>query len=405
MLISWAMPQPAPIYLDNAATTRPLPAVAQAMQEIALQAFGNPSSAHDFALAPRKALADAREFLRGSLGAGEVIFTAGGTESDLLGVTGAAMPRPPGRVLAAASDHPAILAQTDILARSQHRLVQVPVTEDGDILPETLFDLLGQDVRVVSLLHGHNELGTLCQLEELVSLVRQVAPNAHIHVDLVQSYGKIPFHMEDIEVDSVAVAGHKLHGPRGIGLLALSNTARLQALQAGGGQEQGLRGGTENVAGAVGLAVAAENALSDMAHTSAHTESLAAEMFTLIQEAFPQAQRLGHPERRLPHILSLQLPNINAASLMEAMNAQGVAFSTGAACHGPEESENHVLKAIGLDRRAARSVMRFSFCKTNTIEEVEQATSLLINQAQHLQKVAPKTPSKKPGKKPRVRRS
>ena len=221
------------------------------MARVHLQHFGNPSSAHQWATGPRRVLEDAREYLRGTMCAASIVFTSGGTEADLMGVTGAARQRSPGRVLAAASDHPAALAQRDVLAQSNHRLVEVPTTEHGDMDPETFFDHLGSDVRVVSILYGHNELGTVPQLEELVGLTRKVSSHAHIHVDLVQAYGKVPFDLDASDVDSVAVSAHKLHGPRGIGFLALSSKARLVPLLTGGGQEHGLRGGTENVAGAV----------------------------------------------------------------------------------------------------------------------------------------------------------
>ena len=245
------------IYLDNAASTPPLPAVVDAMASVQTELFGNPSSAHSFGPPAKKALEDAREFLRGTLGAARLVFTSGGSEADYLGIVGSAMARAPGRVLLAQSDHPALLQCTSLLTRSRHHVSTLPVTRDGDLAPETLFEALGSDVRTVGLMYGHNELGTLCQLRELVELVRRTAPEAHVHVDLVQTYGKLPFDLDDFDVDSVAVSGHKFHGPRGAGFLALSSTAAIAPLQLAGGQEGGLRGGTENLAGAVGLAVAA----------------------------------------------------------------------------------------------------------------------------------------------------
>lgn len=390
-----------PIYLDNAATTRPLPQVAARMAAAQLELFGNPSSSHAFGPPAKKALEDAREFLRGTLGAAEVVFTSGGSEADYLGIVGSAALRPPGRVLMAASDHPALLRTEQLLSRWRHHATALPVTEYGDLAPETLFDALGSDVRTVALMYGHNELGTLCRLAELVELVRRTAPEAHIHVDLVQTYGKLPFEMDEFDVDSVAVSGHKFHGPRGAGFLALSSTARLGPLQLAGGQEGGLRGGTENVAGAIGLAVAAEHALTHQSSTAAHTAALAELCFDLVQEALPDAVRLGHPERRLPHILSLRLPGLVGHTLLERCSARGVAFSTGSACHGaPQErprddrqpADNHVLAAIGFDRRAAREVVRLSFCRDTTQEQVEAAAAILVAEARQLANQAPRRP-------------
>ncbi|MBK8979208.1 MAG: cysteine desulfurase [Planctomycetes bacterium] len=384
------------IYLDNAATTRPLPEVVQAMADVQERCFGNPSSAHGFGADARRLLEDAREFLRGSLGAASLVFTSGGTEADLLGVFGAAAARPRGRVLAAASDHVAVLGLTAVLRLRGHELVQVPVTEHGDLDPETLFDLLGPDVRVVSILHGHNELGTLARVEELASIVRHVSPDAHVHVDLVQAYGKLDFDLDLAGVDSVAVSGHKLHGPRGIGFLALSSKARVTPVMPGGGQEGGMRGGTENVAGAVGLARAAEHMLTHLDGHTAHMRSLADAMFTRIRDELGEAHRLGHPTRALPHVLSLRIPDVPGQALQQACAARGLAFSTGSACHEGDaatDAQNHVLAAIGLGRRRAREVVRLSFSSESTWDELDRAADILCDEADRLRALAPPSAS------------
>ncbi|HLU38959.1 MAG TPA: aminotransferase class V-fold PLP-dependent enzyme [Planctomycetota bacterium] len=384
---------PDAVYLDHAATTPLDPSVRAEMVAVAEQAFGNPSSTHAFGREPRKLLTDAREFLRGTLQAARIVFTSGGTEADVLGVLGAVWRRPPGRVLVGAADHPAVTALEPLLRRLNHRMMFVPVSRDGDMEPEALFDLLGQDVRAVAILHGHNELGTLARVDELVSLVRRVAPDAHVHVDLVQAYGKVPFDLDRLDVDSVAVSGHKLHAPRGIGMLALSSKAELTPLIPGGGQEDGLRGGTENVAGAVALARAADAAFSSLAATARHTERLAATLAEALARANDgQAERLGHPQRRLPHILSVRLPGIVGATLQERMNARGVAFSTGAACHAHdgEERPNPVHEAIGLPRRQSREVIRLSFSRMTTMEEVQRAAGLFAEEIAALRAQAPR---------------
>ena len=389
----------AAVYLDNAATTRPSQSVVEAMTRCLRDHFGNPSSGHLFAREPRSALEDAREFLRGTLGATGLVFTSGGSEADMMGVVGAAMVRPPGRVLVGAADHPAVLALDETLKRSQHRLTLVPVTPHGDTDPETLFELLGPDVRVVSILHGHNELGTLCRLEELVELVRRVSPQAHIHVDLVQTYGKVAFDMDAMGVDSVAVSGHKFHGPRGAGFLALRSQARIAPVMEAGGQEGGLRGGTENVAGAVGLAVAAEESFNHLSAAAEHTGHLGEIVVEVLRDAFPGMERLGHPERALPHILSLRLPDTVGETLLLRASERGIAFSTGSACHGAREeheesaeSQNHVLAAIGLDGHGAREVVRFSFCRENMVEEVRRAAAIVVEEARKLASMSPNPP-------------
>ncbi len=382
--------QPAPIYFDHAATTPPAPEVIAAVTAAATTAFGNPSSTHGFGTAPRRLLDDAREFLRGTLLAARVVLTSGGTEADWLGVVGAVWRRPPGRVLIGAADHPAIHALEPILRRLNHRLTRVPVTSDGDMDPEALFELMGADVRAVAILHGHNELGTLARVAELVELVRRTAASAHVHVDLVQAYGKVPFDLDAVDADSAAISAHKLHGPRGIGMLALSSKAEITPLIEGGGQEEGLRGGTENVPGAVGLAKAAELAFGQLHENAQHTIALADAMFAALRDANDgRAERLGHPERRVPHVLSVRLPGIVGSTLQERMNARGVAFSIGAACHGNEQ-RNPVHEAIGLQRQESREVIRLSFSRDNTQDEVQRAAQLFREELAALQAQAPR---------------
>lgn len=383
------------IYLDNAATTRPSESVVEAMARSQRDHFGNPSSAHFLGREPRRLLDDAREFLRGTLGAARVVFTSGGSEADMMGVVGAAMVRPPGRVLVGAADHPAVLSLEKQLKQTQHRLTRVPATRHGDTDPETLFEQMGPDVRVVSVLYGHNELGTLCDLDELVGLVRRVSPRAHVHVDLVQAYGKLAFDMDSHGVDSVAVSGHKFHGPRGAGFLALRGQANIAAVMEAGGQEDGLRGGTENVAAAVGLTLAAEEAMNRLGATAEHTRALGVLLFDEIRSAFPEASRLGNPDRCLPHILSLRIPGMIGESLLERASDRGVAFSTGSACHSARDDSgepgggNHVLAAIGLNTREAREVVRFSFAHDNTVDEVRSAAAIVVEEARALSAMSP----------------
>ncbi len=383
------------LYLDHAATTPLLGAAWQAGAAAALEAFGNPSSTHGFGAQARRRLEDAREFLRGTLGASELVFTSGGTEADLLGVLGAAIARAPGRVLAGAADHAAVLALEPALARTRHRLVRVPVGPGGVPSPEQWFDLLGPDVRVVSILHGHNELGTLADVAEIGSLVRRTAPQAHVHVDLVQSFGKVPFAIDDLDVDSVAVSGHKLHAPRGIGFLALRSETRITPLQAGGGQEHGMRGGTENVAGAVALAHAAEWMFSHLGAHAAAMHAQCARLFGALVELCPGAERLGE-EPRLPHVLAVRLPGITGETLQQECAARGLAFSTGAACHAGDDAPSHVHEAIGMPRRVGREVIRLSVAAITTEAEIERAIAILRDAIGQLQRLAPRRGSRGP---------
>ncbi len=386
-----------PIYLDNAATTPMLPEVADAMREVQVEHFGNPSSTHSFGERPQRLLEDARQFMRGSFGAGRLVLTSGGSEADFLGVCGAALAREPGRVLVGTADHDAVLAQRTLLTRMGYEFVEYGVDASGAPSAATLEPLLGPDVRAIAILHGHNELGSLAPLDEIVPLIRERAPDAHVHLDLVQAYGKVAFDFDSCPIDSAAISAHKFHGPRGVGCLALSNSARIAPIQPAGGQEDGMRGGTENVAGAVAMARAAEIVLTDLAQQRAHSLELNSTLFEAIASDCPGTARLGDPERGLPQILSLRIPGVRGNTLQETLAARGVAFSTGSACHGEDDSrENHVLKAIGLDRRAAREVVRFSFSRTTSSDDVARAAELIVTAIHELAALAPKPATDRP---------
>lgn len=375
-----------------------LDAAVEAMARVQRRSFGNPSSGHGFGAAAKKQLDDARAFLTGALGAAQVVLTSGGSEADLIGVAGAAAARSPGRVLMGAADHPAVLAQQDLLSRLRHRVSLIPTDEHGCPEPERFFDMLGKDVRVVSLLYGHNELGSICELDELVESVRRVAPDAHVHVDLVQAFAKVPFDMAERDVDSVAISAHKFGGPRGVGLLALRSAARIAPLQPAGGQEGGMRGGTENVAGAAAMATAAEAYLLRLGHNADHTERLADRLCAELETVVPDFERLGDARARLPHVLSLRLPGVQGETLLERCQRRGLAFSIGSACHGaqPEGARrgkgpaNPVLAAIGMDARAAREVVRFSFGPSTTEADVDTAARIAVEEIEALRAHAPR---------------
>ncbi len=380
----------ASVYLDHAATTPASPAAVRAYAETWATHFGNPSSTHGFGTGPKRVLADARDFLSGTLAASQLIFTSGGSEADLLALVGAVARKSPGRVLAAINDHPAVLQLTEILSVHRHKLELVDVTPDGDMDPEALFDRLGRDVHAVSILHGHNELGTLAQLEELVSTIRRAAPVAHIHVDLVQTYGKLPFDIAEVGVDSVAVSAHKLHGPRGVGFLALGADAALVPMQRGGGQEGGMRGGTEDIAGVAAFATAAEEAFTNHRSRADHTRRLCMTMQDELAEGFPDLCVLGHESRVLPHILPLRIPGVNGKALAARCAKRGIAFSTGAACHskdGPGGKQKGKPKAppgmaaIGLSAQQAQEVVRFSFGHDTTEADVLHAAEVVLEEA------------------------
>ncbi len=361
--------------LDNAATTRLAPEVLEAVTEALRSVPGNPSSLHPSGLAARRRLEESRDLLRGMTGASEIVFTGGGTEATNLAMRGFFEGRDGGAILVGAADHPSVLRTAEALAARGHPLRIYPV--DGACRPdlEAFAALLDAEVRFVSILHGNNEVGSLPPLADMVELVRTKAPRAHLHLDAVQAFAKIPLDLERIGADSMTIAAHKIHGPKGVGALALGPKRRPAPLITGGGQEAGLRSGTENVPGAIGFAVAAESWIGRQTEESGRIRELRDETERLLRERLPGLEVLGPREERLPHILSITFPGLRGEVLMHHLEGEGVLVSTGSACSQRQERKgktgSHVLKAMGLSEARIRGALRISFGRLSTGADVE----------------------------------
>jgi cysteine desulfurase len=366
-------------YLDHAATTPLLPQVLAAMEPWLRDDFGNPSSLHERGRRAARAVHEAREFLRGALGADRVVFTGSGTEANNLAITGAALARTPGRVLCSSVEHASVRAACARLQRLGHAADTFPVGGIGRVDLPALAQRLGPDVRVVAFLYGSNETGTVAPLPEIVECVRRLAPDAHIHVDAVQAFTRIDLDVDRMDLDSAALSAHKFHGPKGVGALALSSTARIEPIVHGGGQEGGLRSGTENVAGIAGLHQAAAIALSERAHVVAHTERLRARLAEGLAQRIDGFTVLGDPTHRLPHILSASIRGIAGEALLLRLDAHGIAISTGAACHEGKDLGNPVLHAMGLSPTAMRGAIRLSVSRLTTVAEVDEAVARIAD--------------------------
>jgi cysteine desulfurase len=360
----------AAIYLDNAATTRVTPAVAEAMRACLVEDFGNPSSVHGPGRRAAERMAEARVALLGALGGdGEIVFTSGGTEADYLGVLGAARARPGDHVVVTAIEHPAVLGAADETGLA---VTRVPVGADGVVDPDAVAAALTPATSVVACMLVQNELGTIQPVVEVVRAVRARRPDVHIHCDAVQALGKIPIDARALGVHSLAVSAHKLHGPKGTGALWLAPGARVRPLVVGGGQEHGRRAGTENVAGIVGFGVAAAAAVERLA-AAARIAALRDSLWRHVHAAVPGALLLGEAAPRVPQIATLAFPGLTLSPLA-ALEAAGVIASAGAACHGSARS--HVLDAIGAPPDAA--VIRLSFSFETTADEVAAGARAVV---------------------------
>ncbi|MGH9210800.1 MAG: aminotransferase class V-fold PLP-dependent enzyme [Acidimicrobiales bacterium] len=369
-----------PIYLDYNATTPVDQRVVDAALPYLTTEFGNPASAHQFAQAPRHAIGQAREQLAALLACapGDVVFTGAGSESDTLAIRGIALAhRDRGdHVITQPTEHPAVLAACHGLERHHgFRVTHLPVDGHGQVDPAALEEAITDRTVLVSVMHANNETGTIQPIAEMVAIAH--ARGVLFHTDAAQSVGKIPTDVEALDVDLLTVAGHKLYAPKGIGALYIRPGIPIEPLIAGGGQEHGLRAGTENVAYIAALGTAAHLAHQELPTNQTRLRRLRDLLHRHIEERFaPAAVQLnGHPTDRLPNTLNVSIDGISGADLLAA--TPGVAAATGSACHEGNPDPSGILLAMGLGPDRARSAIRLTLGRWTTETDIEQAATLL----------------------------
>jgi len=378
-----------PIYLDNAATTRVAPEVLEVVAACMGADYGNPSSAHRMGIAAARRLEAARAALGAALGdergeRGDLLFTSGGTEADALAVLGAARAHA-GRgrhLVATAVEHPAVLGALKQLQADGWATTLVPVDTDGVVAAAAVAAAVRDDTTVVACMLVNNELGVILPVAEAARAARARRAAVHVHCDAVQALGKLPVDVVALGVDSLAVSAHKLHGPKGAGALWLRKGARVAPLWTGGGQQQGLRPGTENVPGAAGLAEAARLATRHLGDDAARVGALRDRLEAEVLAAGLGARASGAGAPRVPHIASLLLPGVPAEPLLHALEARGIYVSAGSACASKEKGPSHVLKAIGVPDDAG--TLRVSLCRDTTAEEIATAARAIVDEARAL---------------------
>lgn len=356
-----------PIYLDHAATTPVRPAVRAAMEPFLTERYGNPSSTHGPGRGARAALEEARERVAGQLGAApnEIVFTGGGTEADNLAVLGRWWAAGEG-VAISAVEHSAVRHAAARAARDGAPVSTLAVDEAGRVVVDALAEVLESPQAVVSVMWANNEVGTIQPISEISALCRD--RGAVLHTDAVQAVGHVPVTVDP--VDLLSLSAHKFGGPKGVGVLYVRAGTALDPLLHGGGQERGLRGGTANVAGAVGLAEALDIAVAEV---DAEAERLAALRDGLQERLLdlPGTRVVGAD--RLPHILSLAIDRVDDDVLLPALDLAGLAVSSGSACHSGAGTPSHVLLAMGQQSDA---IVRFSLGWSTTAEDVERTGTL-----------------------------
>jgi cysteine desulfurase len=375
------------IYLDNAASTRVSDEVVALMTEVMRTAWGNPSSAHPQGAAARAYVETARQRLGAALGdpggtRADVIWTSGCSEANALAVLGAARTHA-GKIVVSTLEHPAIATLADRLARDGREVVRVAPGPGAVLDP----DEVGEAARgagVVALLAVQNEIGSVQPISAIAQAVRAAAPNAFLHVDAAQAVGKIALDFAGLTIDSLAIAGHKLHGPKGVGALVLRHGATIEPLWAGGGQQKGLRGGTQDAPGAAGLGLAAERAVAALTTCRTRWLELAGRVVAHLTERGVAFRQLVPDHRRAPHILALGIAGVPASALRNVLASRGVYVATGSACAEGDSKPSATLEAVGLPQD--HGMVRVSFGHDTTADEVDAAAKLLADVALELRK-------------------
>ena len=368
------------IYLDHNATTPPSPAVIDRMGAVLEEEFGNPSSVHHFGQRAKAALDEARTHVAALLGAdnSEVVFTGSGTEGDNIALRGAAEAlEATGRkhAIVSAIEHEAVLNTVKALARRSWRTTLLPVDASGIVSADELRRALAADTSLVSIMHANNEIGTIQPIAELAAIARE--HRALFHTDAVQTAGKIPIDVKALGVDMLTISAHKFYGPKGVGALWIRRGVRLQSPLTGGKQERGRRSGTENVAGIVGMGVAAHEALAKMSSEQPRLAALRDRLESMILSRVPGTARNGVQEPRVANTTNIGFDRIEAESLLIALDLEGIAVSTGSACSSGTLEPSHVLKAMGLPPHRTQNSIRFSLGAANTNEDIDRVAAVL----------------------------
>ena len=365
------------IYADNAATTKLDIEAFNAMKPWLLEDYSNASQPYSFSRKSKKALKEAREIIADSINAipEEIYFTSGGTESDNWAVKGSILMSDGRRGIVTSSiEHHAVLHSCRSVERLGHPVAYMPPTEAGIITPETLENCMDSDTHLVSIMLANNEIGTIQPIKDLCDIAH--AHNALFHTDAVQAVGHIEIDVEKLGVDMLSASAHKFNGPKGIGFLYLRNSTKIASYLDGGSQEFGMRAGTENVAGIVGMAVALKNNIAAMKSNQLHIEKLENLLMQKLNQSRISYIRNGG-SNTLPGLVSLSFEGKSGEAILHRMDLMGISISTGSACDSKNTQISHVLQAIRLPKALATGTVRISLGKDNTESDIASIAEAL----------------------------
>ncbi len=368
------------IYLDHNASTPVDPEVADAVHSALRWSYGNPSSTHGIGLKARAALEKARGEVAECVSASpeEVVFTSGGTESNNLAILGTALHKGKGHIITTAIEHPSVMNPCRYLERNGFSVSYIAADSDGKIAFDDVRRAIRKETMLITVMHANNETGVLQPVEEIGALARE--RDVVFHIDAAQTVGKIPVDIAKLNVDLLTIVSHKFYGPKGVGALAVRKGVHLKPILFGAGHEKGLRPGTENVPGIVGLGKTCELTRLFLKERGAHMKKLTDMLFVGLRERLQGIRINGHETLRLPNTLNVCIPGVDSTDLIEKIK-DDVAVTASSACHSGQRTPSAVLMAMGMPEADALSSVRLSTGKDNTEEEIRAAVEIIAKAA------------------------
>ena len=367
-----------PIYLDNNATTRPDPAVVEAMLPYLHEQYANPSSVHHFGQQARHAVESAREQIAALIGArpNQIVFTGSGTESNYLAMLGLLQARPDRRqIITTRVEHDCVLRLSERLAEEGYEVAWIEVDSEGRLDPAAVEAAITDRTALISIMHGNNETGAIHPIEQIAKLA--AARGVPLHSDAVQTLGKLPIDVARLGASTLAAAAHKFHGPKGVGFLYIRRGVHLRPMLVGGHQERDLRAGTENVAGIVGMAVALKLAIDHLDDEHTRVRALRDRLESAILAHLPTARVLAAGAQRLPNTAMIAFPGLEAEAILMLLSNEGLCASAGSACSSGSLEPSHVVRAMGIDDHTGHGAVRFSLSRFTTEADIDRAIELI----------------------------
>jgi len=380
------------IYLDNAASTAVHPEVVKEMMPYFDTQYGNPSSIHQFGRKAKNAIEKARKQVATLIGAepNEILFTSGGTESNntiLDGVLTSNSEPYPEHIITSSIEHEAVLQPCKEFENVGIKITYLPVDEHGIVNPDEITNSINSHTVLVSIMFANNEVGTIQPIKEISEICKKY--QIPLHTDAVQAVGKIPINVKDLGVDALSISSHKINGPKGIGALFIKKGLMVTPQILGGGQENGMRSGTENVASIVGFGKACEIAKERLNRNISHFQTLHSSILSKITKEISHVKLNGHPEKRIFNNVHLTFMGVNGEDLIIKLDEHGIAASTGSACSVHTQKASHVLKAMGFNHEQITGSLRLSFGYMNTLDEIDQTVEVLKKVVAELRSVSP----------------